>query len=192
MKKNILVVMIGMVLVFGLVLTGCPKSSPDEYTVTFDADGGIVSPTSKKVVSGDAAGTLPTPTKSEKIFGGWYTAQNGGGTAFTPTDPVTANITVYAKWNNDILDGTTWAQIKNWDQGQAILKYVFNSPNFILSVNELWTGGRSSTRREGSYTVSGNTVTLNISPQLETMPGTISGNTLNFQEKEIGGDYTKE
>jgi uncharacterized repeat protein (TIGR02543 family) len=31
-------------------------------------------------------------------FGGWYTAQNGGGTEFTASTTVNGNITVYAKW----------------------------------------------------------------------------------------------
>jgi uncharacterized repeat protein (TIGR02543 family) len=71
---------------------------PVQYTVTFNADGGTVSPTSKQVISGDPAGELPTPTKPSNTFGGWYTAQNGGGSAFTSATTVTGNITVYAKW----------------------------------------------------------------------------------------------
>jgi uncharacterized repeat protein (TIGR02543 family) len=43
--------------------------------------------------------TLPTaPTKTSYDFAGWFTAVNGGGTQFTAATPVTANITVYAKW----------------------------------------------------------------------------------------------
>ncbi|MFP3040610.1 InlB B-repeat-containing protein [Treponema primitia] len=102
MKKNIiLIAILGMTLVFGIVLTGCPgphDPDPTKYTVTFNADGGTVSPASKEVISGNAAGTLPTPTKSGNNFGGWYTAQNGGGSSFTATSVVTAPITVYAQW----------------------------------------------------------------------------------------------
>jgi uncharacterized repeat protein (TIGR02543 family) len=32
------------------------------------------------------------------VFEGWYTQRNGGGTRFTGTTVVTANLTVYAKW----------------------------------------------------------------------------------------------
>ncbi|GHT60180.1 hypothetical protein FACS1894109_17450 [Spirochaetia bacterium] len=109
MKKNVsFVAMLGMALALGIVLTGCP-TDPTKYTVTFNADGGAVTPTSKEVISGDTAGTLPAPTKSENNFGGWYTAKNGGGTAFTETTTVTANITVYAKWTatGDGDNGTT-------------------------------------------------------------------------------------
>jgi uncharacterized repeat protein (TIGR02543 family) len=54
------------------------------------------------VESGKTVDSLPTPTKEGYTFGGWYTAQNGGGTEFTTTTPVTANITVYALWTADV------------------------------------------------------------------------------------------
>ena len=45
---------------------------PIEYTVTFDPDGGSVTPTSKKVAYMSNYGTLPTPTKENYSFVGWY------------------------------------------------------------------------------------------------------------------------
>jgi uncharacterized repeat protein (TIGR02543 family) len=99
----------GIVLAFGLILSGCSADLPSSVknTITFDADGGTVTPTSKQVISGDPAGDLPVPTKSNNTFDGWYTAQNGEGTLFTSTTIVDVDITVYAKWtemgdnNND-------------------------------------------------------------------------------------------
>ena len=66
------------------------------FRVTFDADGGT--PTSTKTCAPGATVTLPSPTRAEHLFSGWYTERNGGGTQFTSSTPVTANITVYAKW----------------------------------------------------------------------------------------------
>jgi len=71
---------------------------PTPYTITFNADGGTVTPTNKQVLPGDPAGDLPIPTKSNNTFGGWYTGQNGGGSVFTSATIVTGDITVYAKW----------------------------------------------------------------------------------------------
>ena len=67
--------------------------------VTFDANGGSVSTTSKKVYINTPYGTLPTPTRSGYIFAGWYTAKSGG-TKITSTTNVTltANQTLYANW----------------------------------------------------------------------------------------------
>ena len=65
------------------------------YTVTYDANGGSVSPTSASGVV-----TLPTPTKTGYTFSGWYTAASGGtkigdaGASYTPT----ADITIHAHW----------------------------------------------------------------------------------------------
>ena len=42
------------------------------YTVTFNADGGTVSPASKQVLYGSKYGTLPTPTKTGETFYGWF------------------------------------------------------------------------------------------------------------------------
>lgn len=43
-----------------------------EYTVTFDADGGSVSPATKTVRLGDRYGELPVPAKPGETFYGWF------------------------------------------------------------------------------------------------------------------------
>ena len=47
------------------------------YTLTFDANGGTVSETSRTVTEGNQIGNLPTPTKEGYQFYGWYNL-NGG------------------------------------------------------------------------------------------------------------------
>jgi uncharacterized repeat protein (TIGR02543 family) len=71
-------------------------------TVTFDADGGTPATTSQPVNSGEAVGPLPAdPTRTGYTFDDWYTEKNGGGTQFTATTIVNADITVYANWKAD-------------------------------------------------------------------------------------------
>ena len=54
------------------------------------------------ISGGNSLANMPTePTRSGYGFGGWYTAQNGGGTEFTADTLVAADITVYAKWLPD-------------------------------------------------------------------------------------------
>ena len=67
--------------------------------VTFNANGGSVSTSSKKVYLNNPYGTLPTPTRIGYKFNGWYTAASGG-TKITDTTNVnlTANQTLYAQW----------------------------------------------------------------------------------------------
>ena len=70
------------------------------YTVTFDANGGsAVTPASITVTQGQTYGTLPTPTRTNYTFNGWFTAKTGGTQvkADTPVD-LSANQTLYAQW----------------------------------------------------------------------------------------------
>ena len=49
------------------------------YTVTFDPNGGMVSPASKSVTRGSTYGSLPTPTREGYTFDGWYNYIYNGG-----------------------------------------------------------------------------------------------------------------
>jgi uncharacterized repeat protein (TIGR02543 family) len=51
------------------------KWTEKQYTLTFDAKGGTVDPTSKPVNYGSAVGELPTPAYSGYKFEGWYTEE---------------------------------------------------------------------------------------------------------------------
>lgn len=69
---------------------------PTRYTVTWDANGGSVRPSSS-VGTVETAVTVPTPTKDYFTFDGWYTASEGGDLITTPYMP-TADVTFYAHW----------------------------------------------------------------------------------------------
>ncbi len=68
-------------------------------TVTFNANGGSVSEASKVVFYGQYYGTLPTPTRANHTFAGWFT-EAVGGTKITKDSIVAAlaNETLYAHW----------------------------------------------------------------------------------------------
>lgn len=73
---------------------------PVFYTITFDANGGSVTP---DTLATSADGTLldiPTPTHVGYIFNGWYTA-NGSGTKITKDTVFSENTIVYAQWIKD-------------------------------------------------------------------------------------------
>ena len=67
------------------------------YTVTYNPNGGSVSPTSETKEHGSEYGTMPTPTRSNHRFLGWFTSATAG-TQITSTSIVTGNITLYAHW----------------------------------------------------------------------------------------------
>lgn len=65
------------------------------WTVTFDTDGGSAV---AKQIRANAAATKPAdPTRSGYVFAGWYT-DKACTAAYDFTQPVTDNITLYAKW----------------------------------------------------------------------------------------------
>ncbi|MBQ0028559.1 MAG: InlB B-repeat-containing protein [Lachnospiraceae bacterium] len=49
-----------------------------KYRVTFNGNGGTVSPRVKDITYDDAYGTLPVPVREGYIFDGWFTAVSGG------------------------------------------------------------------------------------------------------------------
>ncbi|MBQ4422948.1 MAG: InlB B-repeat-containing protein [Clostridia bacterium] len=70
------------------------------YTVTFDANGGTVSPSSKTVTYGSTYGDLPTPTRTGYTFKGWgwYAADVSGYVTSSSTVSTAKNHTLYAQW----------------------------------------------------------------------------------------------
>ena len=67
-------------------------------TITFDANGGTVSPTSQSYAANGVYGSLPTPSYTDHPFLGWFTAANGG-TQVTAASTIPASaMTLYAHW----------------------------------------------------------------------------------------------
>ena len=80
----------------GVVIVAYP-SSATTWTVTFESNGGSTVP-SQIVVSG-ALATVPTPppTRTGYTFDGWF-SDNGLTNTFNFATPITAHMTIYAKW----------------------------------------------------------------------------------------------
>ena len=85
------------------------KWTANEYTVTFDANEGTVTPESKTVTYDGTYGELPTPKRPGYKFLGWFTDLTG-------TDKVTADNkvsitaaqTLYAHWSEDDSEYPLW------------------------------------------------------------------------------------
>jgi uncharacterized protein (TIGR02145 family)/uncharacterized repeat protein (TIGR02543 family) len=67
------------------------------YTVTFNANGGTVTPTSDTTGQNRKLASLPIPTRDGYTFNGWYTAASGG-TVVTENREYSGNYTIYAQW----------------------------------------------------------------------------------------------
>ena len=90
-----------------------------QYTLKYDANGGSVTPTSKKVAYKKAYGDLPTPTLEGHTFQGWYTAKSGGTKVSAKTKMPAKNITVYAQWKA--------SRILSADEKELVGEYIYMS-----------------------------------------------------------------
>ena len=80
----------------GVTVTLVANYTANNYTVTFEANGGTVSPTTKSVTYDSTYGDLPTPTRTGYSFTGWTL----NGTKITSTTQVktASNHTLVAQW----------------------------------------------------------------------------------------------
>lgn len=121
----------------------------DVYTVTFNTDGGTAVE-SQPVDHGSKATKPANPTKTGYTFAGWYT-EPAYTNLFDFNTVITANTTLYAKWN---ANQYTITFLKQWGNGGTDNATVtFNSNNFSVVTIELPT--RDGYEFGGYYTETG-------------------------------------
>src|SRR5690554_4213713 len=89
-----------------------------EYTITFNVDGGVAVGSQMRT-AGQTLGNLPTPTKDNHTFKGWFLDSNKT-TEATPTTVVDKNMTLYAKWELIEVEPVIHTIIFDVDGGVAI------------------------------------------------------------------------
>lgn len=79
-------------------LVNCRLADVEQVTVRFDAEGGTLAESTRKVIKGMAT-ELPEPSKEMYNFVGWYTQGGVNKTQrFTDYTPITADVTLHAKY----------------------------------------------------------------------------------------------
>lgn len=139
------------------------------FTVSYNANGGTVSPTSKTVVYGSTYGALATPTRTGYAFAGWYTSATGG-TQVTSTTKVSQhqNHTIYARWNVNSYTLTYNYSANGGSSATRTSASVSFGSNADLSVTASksgytfvgWNTDRNATTGLSSYTMPSNNATL--------------------------------
>lgn len=117
-----------------------------EYKLTFDANGGTVSPDSKTVTFDSAIGELPIPVREGYTFKGWYTAKGNGEIVTSQTKYVTAcDSTYYADW-------TETGYKLTFDANGGTVTPDSKTVTFTKEYGELPTPVREGYTFEGWYT----------------------------------------
>jgi hypothetical protein len=101
-KNKALLEILGVMLVFGTLATGCPTTDPEEpspttYTVTFDVDGGSTVQ-DQSVEEGKKVAKPQNPSKTGNTFANWYKAKDYKTIWNFDTDVVVQDTILYAKW----------------------------------------------------------------------------------------------
>jgi uncharacterized repeat protein (TIGR02543 family) len=161
----------------GTTVTLWAKWTANQYTVTFNANGGgTPSPTSKTVIYGLTYGALATVTRSGFTFNGWYTASSGGTQILsTTTVTITASQTLFAQWTAVAPSGltylgtigaqnnSTWTfrsfAVTSGYKGHLVLRYTRGS-SFTgdVQVDDFNVGGTIYNPEVGVYTFQTSTV----------------------------------
>jgi uncharacterized repeat protein (TIGR02543 family) len=75
----------------------------NSYILTYDANGGSVSPSTKEIVYGQEYGTLPTPSRPGYTFVGWYTDLSYSYQILSSSTYEDENDSrIYAKWQGNV------------------------------------------------------------------------------------------
>lgn len=132
------------------------------YTLTYNANGGSVSPLSNSIAAGGNY-ILPTPTWSGHIFDGWFTEATGG-TQVTTSNTISADTTIYAHWTV----ATATLTYNNGGHGTApanvIMTYAdaTNAASALTASGYTFTGWRRSDNNQiiqpGAQVKAANTV----------------------------------
>ncbi|MCL1934916.1 MAG: InlB B-repeat-containing protein [Defluviitaleaceae bacterium] len=144
-------------------------------TVTFNPNGGFVSPTSRQVQSGSTIGTLPTPSRSGHSFIGWFTSTSGGMQVFSNAI-VNGNATIFARWQVQTVSATLSVNISSWNPTSSA-----SNGSFTITTNQTLSS-IVSTSNVNWLTVSGTGATRTMSVSANnsnSRTGTITVRTSN-------------
>ena len=129
--------------------TSSGTQTPETVTITFDPDGGTVTPSSREVVIGTPIGDLPTPTKTNCTFNNsWYDSPHGEGNVITENTTFSENKTIYANWNCNVAKITVEKFVDGVSAGNVVSNVAVTNGTWGPTTIE---SPQYSTSRAGTY-----------------------------------------
>jgi uncharacterized repeat protein (TIGR02543 family) len=162
----------------------------NEYTLSFNVNGGTCSTTSKAIAYESIYGPLPTPTRAGYTFSGWYTSATGGTQVTSGTTCNTVgNQVVYAHWT-----ANTYTVTFNANTGKcstASKKVTYGGTYGTLPIptkdNYTFDGWYTSASSDGTQVL--NTTTCNVASN-QTLYAHWKANTNTITFDANGGTCT--
>ena len=195
-----------------VVPTTTTSEAPSVFTVTFDPMNGVNQPRGVEVNDGETVTAAPASSKepTEHVrytFAGWYTSTDGGTTLsaepFDFTTPITANITLYAKYNATELVYVTVKQLNGandilfrLDKGEKITAEDLGRPQMETCVFNSWcildTDGETLTQYDFNTVIDSDLTLYAKWNSVEAYEGYVRINTaedfINFRKDDKNKD----
>lgn len=137
--------------IVGITVDEFNKYLKGVFTVSFNANEGVVNESSKTVVYGSTYGSLPTPTRDYYTFDGWYTAK-AGGNKITESSVFNSaeNVTLYAHWTKN--PTSDWVLESTLPKGASVVdrKWTYDLTSKTSSSSSSMSGWtKYDTKRTG-------------------------------------------
>ena len=160
---------------------------PTTFTITFNANGGMVTPITMTTGGDGKLAELPIPVRNGYSFNGWFTALVGG-EQVTVNTVFTNDTTVYAQWtyNNSSVGNGDYYYPNNStpsnDNGSNGTSYSITTPPSV-------TGGHATVSPQSAK--KGDTVTITVTPdsgyELDYITATDkNGNNISLTDRGNG------
>ena len=154
-----------------------------KFTVTFDANGGSVSPETMETDENGKLSALPTPTRDGCTFDGWYDAKDGG--SKVSADKIyTESTTIYAHWTKNSSGGGSSGGGSSGGGGGGV-----STPTYSVTAPDKTENGKVTISPKNAS--EGTEVTVKVTPDsgyaLEGLTVTDKdGKTLKLTDKGSG------
>ena len=161
-------------------------------TVTYNYHDGIGSPASFTTSCGNASTTLPTPTRENYRFDGWYDAETSGslvgagGASYTPS----ANITLHAYWTRvytvtyNYMGGTSSCSDATTYAAGATVTVCATPPTKSGSSFQGWLGDNGVGTKAAGTTFTMPAANVTLTAQWQDTPYTLTHNGSNYSNTE--------
>ena len=163
----------------------CDKNDEKKtYTLTYNANGGSISPKNKSLNEGASYGNLPTPTRSGYTFDGWFTSASGGNKVSSSTI-IKANTTIYAHWTEIPQDnGTISLNARNTCLVKGQATTIMANVNNAIDATVDWLGDSclSISSQGNTATVRGNNCGVHPTVTGRLHNGAKDTVTLNYED----------
>ena len=144
-----------------------PSWTPNPYILTFNANGGYCSESSRIVYHGGQYGTLPNATRPGFSFAGWFTSPNSGVQIHDYNTVMAQSWTCYAHWIQTDFTAPTLSRnnvtaVTAAGGGTPYFSVTYNASDDSAGVNSYYWGTSAPTASSAWNSWSGGNISVNI------------------------------